>query len=136
MGIEVCIGWKVSPEGWIKINPYWAFKEAADVLVQRDPYDTLMGDGAEVLGKVRAGNAMTSELWGLSWSHTILGSQLQIDMAFSKTASYRKEKQKTDAKCNAPLMIRPARKGVLQDEGSHIVEHQERDLIIVGGGTG
>ncbi|KAK9105133.1 hypothetical protein Scep_021977 [Stephania cephalantha] len=50
------------------------------------------------------------------------------------TASYWKEKQKSDVKGNAPTTSKCALKGVLQDEGSHVIEHQERDLIIARGG--
>ncbi|KAK9160700.1 hypothetical protein Syun_007041 [Stephania yunnanensis] len=53
----------------------------------------------------------------------------------SHIASYRKEKQKTYAKGKAPSTSRRARKVVLQDEGSHVPEHQERDLVIARGGT-
>ncbi|KAK9108040.1 hypothetical protein Syun_024051 [Stephania yunnanensis] len=47
-----------------------------------------------------------------------------------KTASYQKEKQKLEMNANAPKASTRARKGVLEDEGSHIAEHRERDLMI------
>ncbi|KAK9111581.1 hypothetical protein Scep_019100 [Stephania cephalantha] len=51
------------------------------------------------------------------------------------TASYRNEKQKIEMKVNAPATSTCARKGVLQDEGSHVAEHRERDLMIARGGS-
>ncbi|KAK9157832.1 hypothetical protein Scep_004406 [Stephania cephalantha] len=52
-----------------------------------------------------------------------------------QTSSYWKEKQKIDAKGKAPATSRHARKDVLQDEGYHVVEHREKDLLIARGGT-
>ncbi|KAK9168844.1 hypothetical protein Syun_000984 [Stephania yunnanensis] len=50
-------------------------------------------------------------------------------------ASYQKEKQKIETKVNAPATSKRAQKGVLEDEGSHIAEHWERDLMIARGGS-
>ncbi|KAK9166968.1 hypothetical protein Scep_002159 [Stephania cephalantha] len=50
-------------------------------------------------------------------------------------ASYRKEKQKLETKVKAPKASTRARKAVVEDEGSHIAEHQERDLMIARGGS-
>ncbi|KAK9144788.1 hypothetical protein Sjap_004691 [Stephania japonica] len=51
-----------------------------------------------------------------------------------QTAYYRKEKQKIEGKDKVPAMRTRARKVALQDEGSHVVEYQERDLVIACGG--
>ncbi|KAK9132734.1 hypothetical protein Scep_012262 [Stephania cephalantha] len=52
-----------------------------------------------------------------------------------KNASYWKEKQKIKMKVNALVMSTHALKGVLENEGSYIAEHRERDLMIAHGGS-
>ncbi|KAK9158628.1 hypothetical protein Scep_005202 [Stephania cephalantha] len=52
-----------------------------------------------------------------------------------QTASYRKEKQKLETNVKAPEASTRARKGVVEDDGSHIAEHWERDLMIARGGS-
>ncbi|KAK9093035.1 hypothetical protein Syun_027946 [Stephania yunnanensis] len=42
----------------------------------------------------------------------------------------RKEKQKIEMKVNAPATSTSAWNGVPQDEGTHVAEHRERDLMI------
>ncbi|KAK9088820.1 hypothetical protein Scep_027902 [Stephania cephalantha] len=49
--------------------------------------------------------------------------------------SYQKEKQKIEIKVNAPATSIHALKCVLQDEGSHVAKHQERDLMIACNGS-
>ncbi|KAK9157864.1 hypothetical protein Scep_004438 [Stephania cephalantha] len=51
------------------------------------------------------------------------------------TASARKEKQKIHMQASGPTSSRRSRKGVLQDESSHVAEHWERDLTIARGET-
>ncbi|KAK9100558.1 hypothetical protein Scep_023988 [Stephania cephalantha] len=46
-----------------------------------------------------------------------------------------REKQKTYTKGNAPATNRRDQKVVPQDEGSHVAEHREKDLIVAPGGT-
>ncbi|KAK9168589.1 hypothetical protein Syun_000729 [Stephania yunnanensis] len=52
-----------------------------------------------------------------------------------QTTSYLKEKQKLETKVKAPEASTLALKSVVEDEGSHIIEHRERDLIIARGGS-
>ncbi|KAK9087483.1 hypothetical protein Syun_029877 [Stephania yunnanensis] len=48
----------------------------------------------------------------------------------SQIASYRKEKRNLEIEVKVPEVSTCACKGVVEDEGSHIVEHRERDLMI------
>ncbi|KAK9140639.1 hypothetical protein Scep_010320 [Stephania cephalantha] len=49
------------------------------------------------------------------------------------TTSAQKEKQEIRMQANVPASSRRPRKGVLQDESSHVAEHRERDLTIARG---
>ncbi|KAK9168717.1 hypothetical protein Syun_000857 [Stephania yunnanensis] len=60
----------------------------------------------------------------------LLGSARSRGGQRSHTASYLKEKQKTDTNGNAPATSRRGQKGVLQNEVLYVTKHQERDLII------